>query len=431
MKGCGLEFRQNGANVEFHAAFARYLAGESGEVDLSAGTDRQIATAADVKDYCVTEFHCTLDARAPSMKVTLDEGFAFATPGIALSVCGTANAPAELELKSATGFPPDGTVDVLAGGVLRLSLTQTLSSGDGALTVHEGGKLLQMGLGSSSALNVFTGVRRPIVADGGEVSFGCAPAGTSGGNDAVDVGGSTYLNAFTMRNGAVYTGKAVRVGNVDPIVPCRWCVDGTVPETFGQSISLLGRSGDKAVELTFDIADVTGDAATDFAFGGDIRIFKNRDYQNVTVVKTGAGTMRIDGLTDYTRNPTQVRGGMWMLGGSDTMNADQSIVLDGGSLGTAEGTANALKDLTVLQDATIVLKRGSSLSFGDCSTMEWESALIDVEGDLSTSQLRFGTSAAALTAAQQRMFRHHGQRMRLRADGVLEAYADGLKILYR
>lgn len=431
IKGCGLEFRQNGANVEIRTAYACFIrTGKEGEVDLTDAPDadyRTIATALDKPAWCVAELHCTLRGLSKDVKATLAEGFAFANPGIKLTVGGTEHATAELEMKSYAGFPTDGSVDILSGGVVRVASSATFPDGTGAITVREGGRLLQMGMNSSSYLGTFQNTR-PIVVDGGHVSMGCAPCGTSSGSDPVDVGGSTYLDNLTIRNGGVVDGKAVRVGNQDSSI---WKVDGNAPATYAQSISLLARSSASA-DVTFDVADVTGDADVDFTFEGNILLFKNVNYQNVTVVKSGAGTMRVNGITNFDKKPTQIRGGLWMLGGTGTMNANQSLVLDGGGLACAAGTTNSVGILTVSQSGRIVLGAGCEINFADSSSATWaDNVQITVEGDVAGSRIRFGTDAAGLSQAQRRAFRCNGKRMVLTEAGYLEPYEGGLVLVVK
>lgn len=431
IKGCGLEFRQNGANVEIRTAYASFIReGKEGEVDLTKAPEadyRTIATALDKAAWCVAELHCTLGGLPKDVKATLAEGFTFANPGIKLTVGGTEHAAAELEMKSYAKFPTDGSMDVLSGGVVRVASSATFPDGTGAITVREGGRLLQMGMNSSSYLGTFQNTR-PIVVDGGHVSMGCAPCGTSSGSDPVDVGGSTYLDNLTIRNGGVVDGKAVRVGNQDSSI---WKVDGNAPATYAQSISLLARSSASA-DVTFDIADVTGNADVDFTFEGDILLFKNTSYQNVTVVKSGAGTMRVNGVTNFDKKPTQIRGGLWMLGGTGTMNANQSLVLDGGGLACAAGTTNSVGVLTVSQPGRIVLGAGCEINFAGSSSASWaEGAQITVEGDVTGSRIRFGTDASGLTQEQRRAFRCNGKRMVLTESGYLEPYEGGLILLVK
>ena len=432
VKGCGLEFRQNGANVEVRTAYASFIrSGKAGEVDLTKAPTadyRTIATALDAKDWCVAELHCTLGGLSKDTKVVLAEGFNFSDSGIRLIVGGTEQVSAELEMRSYAGFPTDGSVDVLSGGVVRVASSATFPDGTGAITVREGGRLLQMGMSSSGYLGTFQNTR-PIVVDGGRVSMGCAPCGTSSGSDPVDVGGSTYLDNLTIRSGGVVDGKAVRVGNQEHSI---WKVDGGVPVVYAQSISLLGRSGGASADVTFDIADVTGGADVDFSFEGDILLFKNANYQNVTVIKSGAGTMRVDGVTNFDRNPTQIRGGLWMLGGSGTMNSNQALVFDGGGLACAAGTTNSVGTLAVRRSGRIVLGAGSEINFADSSSEGWgEGVRIEVEGDVAGSCIRFGTDASGLTPAQVRAFRCNGKRMVLTESGYLEPYEGGLILLVK
>ena len=432
IKGCGLEFRQNGANVEIRTAYACFIrSGKEGEVDLTeapAADYRSIATALDKAAWCVAELHCTLGGLSKDVKATLAEGFAFANPGVKLTVGGTEHATAELEMRSYAGFPADGSVDILSGGVVRVASSATFPDGTGAITVRGGGRLLQMGMNSSSYLGTFQNMR-PIVVDGGRVSMGCAPCGTSTGNDPVDVGGSTYLDNLTLRNGGIVDGKAVRVGHQPSSV---WKVEGNAPAAFAQSISLLARSGNDPLEMKFDVADVTGDADVDFTFGGDILLFKNSNYQNVTVVKTGAGTMRVNGVTNFDKNPTKIRRGLWMLGGTGTMNENQSLVLDGGGLACAAGTTNSVGSLTVSQSGRIVLGSGCEINFADSSSATWaDNVQIAVEGDIAGSRIRFGTDAAGLTQGQRRAFRCNGKRMVLTEAGYLVPYEGGLVLVVK
>ena len=112
-------------------------------------------------------------------------------------------------------------------------------------------------------------------------------------------------------------------------------------------------------------------------------------------------------------------------------------MIAGGSLGCEAGATNAVTTaLAVEGSGGIFLGENASLSLGDSSAQAWASgATLTIDGDLSTSCLRFGTSKTALTTLQLKKIAFAGDgdhRAALDDDGYLcKVPKPGLMLILR
>ena len=420
-KGVLVKLRQAGSNVEFIAISCHYYEGGVGTksfegAGVSAGP--AYATSPTTAGYCVASFSAAFTRQSAS-RVTLSNGGA--AKGGTIEVLGeSATRHAELRVTNKSGLPTNGVVNVGRYGVLSLINSDTawdkgLAGGSCVINVQQGGKLRQGGDSPFSA-NLQYDTQRVII-DGGEAEFGCECTKAASSADQVDTSGSTYLNFLTLRNGARCYGKAVRLGNID----AKWTVEGTSPSVWDTGISLLAANGTAQKTVEFSIADVTSSEAVDFTVSGDMKMFNPSapaSYKNLHVRKTGAGTMKVNGDTDFTVYPLDVMGGVWMVGADSTMNTVQNINIDGGSFSTADGINASVGALSVGENGGgIIANANSTINFLDSTSVAW-SGVVDVICRNGAS-VRFGTSSNALTKAQQKKLRLNGKRAKLDASGLV------------
>ena len=165
----------------------------------------------------------------------------------------------------------------------------------------------------------------------------------------------TYVNFLTLMDGARVLGKPARVGPQTFVRPGSWIVSGDSPSYCESGIVVTGRGGDQEQTFCFNVNDVTGDEAADFVVSGDIvdyGTFQPSDENwNVHVVKDGAGTLQIAGVT--LPNELAVSNGTLRISGNCTFgvsrkraatseNTKAEIVLAGGDLEVAEASTNAI-----------------------------------------------------------------------------------------
>lgn len=433
VKGCIVEFRQAGTDVQVLTPSAWYKSSSTaGQVDFEndAGVNPgSVAPSMTDAGYCVAELSATF-ASAPGL-IGIPDGFTGGMSGGTYEVRGTGDAKSVLAVSDANGLPSNGRVTVGEGGVLCLYHMANLDTGTGIsagtcdIEIGPGGKLLQGG--AAPFVGTFGSGGQKITVDGGEVVFGYASTEPATASDPVDTAGSTYLNDLMLMNGAVCGGSSVRVGNsVNKVV--KWRVRGTLPCVFNAGVSLLGNYNADG-DVIFDVFDVTGSDVVDFTVNGDMKTFRGAGYDRVHVVKTGAGTMRINGVTDYAKNPTTVKGGVWMLGVDGAMNSSQKVVLEGGGLGCAAGTSNSLGSLAVTAASRIVMEPGAVVQFADSSAEAWTAgAKLNVLLPDNTCKVRFGTSSDALSQEQLRALQINGAKAILDEDGYVVPSGFGIFI---
>ena len=422
VKGALAKLWQSGDNVEICRSGAFYYTGDLGtrSFEESTGiTQTTYASSPTSGGYCIASFSAAF-SRQNASRVTLVNGGS--AKGGTIEIAGSSESShAELRVTSRSGLPTNGVVNVGRHGVLSLINTDTypavgVSGGTCAIHVGPGGKFRQGGDTQFSANLFFE--KQQVVIDGGEAEFGCECTKAASSADPVDTSGSTYLNFLTLRNGARCYGKAVRLGNYD----AKWTVEGTSPSVWDTDISLLARYNSNPATVTFDVADVTSSAAVDFTVTGDMKMFNPsnpNEYKMLHVNKIGAGTIKVNGVTDFAAFPLVISNGVWMAGSDDTMNSAQNIRLEGGAFAAADGVHAAVGTLAVgVSDSGVVAGEGSTVSFLDSSAVVWGGGHVDVTCPQGAS-VRFGNSSSALTSSQQRKLYLNGARAKLDASGFV------------
>lgn len=238
-------------------------------------------------------------------------------------------------------------------------------------------------------------------------------------------------------------------------------VSGDTPSSVESGIVLAGRNREPNWSLTFDVADVTGDAKPDLLVPSSIKDYIEFSTNPVVVLagmhvaKAGPGTVSLSGDNTYI-GVTEVSAGtlaldssralstnaVAMTGGTLAVNADgiaaggisvtnASVTVNGadfsaGDISLCAGTltlaapGTAVGALTLTGDAAVELGDGAEISFADSSGMAWANdAMLTVTGQLGETMVRFGTDATGLTKAQLSQIRCNGHRVFLDANGYL------------
>ena len=193
--------------------------------------------------------------------------------------------------------------------------------------------------------------------------------------------GTTYFNYVTFANGATVdkTGGTINAGyqGSNP----KWTVFGTGLSTYTGDLSLLAHSSGAngtAKDLTIEVSDTVEGEGTDFLLTGYISV--STDRPNATIIKTGAGTMEVDGTIYTTNRAVRVTEGTLLLSKSGATAAAVDFSLQGGTLALADGTANTVNAVTLTDDSSISVGAGASLTMASLSIPEEKTLNITGEG---------------------------------------------------
>ena len=234
--------------------------------------------------------------------------------------------------------------------------------------------------------------------------------------------GTTYLNYLTFANGATVdkTGGTINAGYdvTDP----KWTVSGTGRSTYTGDLSLVaknkGASG-TAKDLTIEVADTVEGDDTDFLLTGNVTL--DSDRPNATIIKTGAGTMEVDGTIYTTNRAVRVEEGTLLLGRSNATAADVDFSLQGGTLAFAEGTTNTVDAVALTADSGISVASGALLTMAALTIADGK--VLNIVGDGKVRVL------SALDTATRSRIRLNGRRVSQGSTGYL--YIGGLIISFR
>ena len=333
---------------------------------------------------------------------------------------------AQVTVTHAGAFPTNAVVDVWKGGVIVAQIPSNdmgtsgangISGGWADIAVRKGGSFRRP-KGYSGGINQ---QGQLVEVDGGDLWFDYDNGATTGS------GANRYVKYLTLLNGGELKGANVRVGNDSNNQPY-WHVTGSSPSTNNSPLTMVGAG---AKWFTIDVDDVA--EGSDFVCNQRIQTYS--DASSCTFIKEGAGTMEMNGNFDIRAGRAIcVYGGTLLLGASSGfMNASTSkdITLDGGAL-AKKGGAQTFGVLS-LGDAGGTLELSSAnatMAFADSSAAEWsESGTLYVK-NFRDKSIRFGTSANALTEAQQRRIRREGGgRLYLDEDGYLAKH--GMAVIVR
>ncbi len=226
-----------------------------------------------------------------------------------------------------------GTLRLDAGGV---SFKAGYFTGSQPITIRSGATLAV-----NQAWNI--GASNVLVVDGGTLAFTTA---TDGPN---------YANVLTLQNGGSVTGDW-RLGDQ---ATASLTSSGNATNSIAGSFRLTKQaSGDTA--WTVNVAD--GTAATDLDVTAVISDLGGR--AGATVVKTGAGTMRLAAANSYTGATTIAAGGVTLASG--TALGSSPVTLTSATTGTSpvslllESAATVANAITVANNGTGTVTLGST-----------------------------------------------------------------------
>lgn len=316
----------------------------------------------DVLGSGTIEFSPRLDAQGGA--VTLS-GSAFGMAGGTYRFSGAPDAP--LAVCTANNYAlPYGQTIVEANAALQLkngSWATGVSEGRSDLHILPGGKLLQ------SAGNALHQGNQKVFLEGGELVTCHATALT------------TYANHLTLSDGARVSGKEFLMGCYATAAAVT--VLGTGASTIDATVTLLGQPDKSSYRaITFDIGE-TGDDA-DLIQNGTIA--QHKDYPNGGLVKTGPGTLLLNGKVTCTTAPLRLNEGELRLGVSDICTAEQNLEIAGGRLALSDGATNALGSLTCTADASIALAPGARLALQELTLSDTAALALTGSGALTVAQ---------------------------------------------
>lgn len=411
-----MEFTQVGDDIYARAIKRTYYSDKTkaaGEVDMNV---TYTGTNSRSQIYLVNIFvSCRTTCQFGDDAVVLS-GATDAT-NATLRVTGTAAAPKHLEIADAAAMPTSGEILVGAYGSLELNVpgvTQINGITKGTkISVAANGRLLVKQAYSLSAQDSY------VTVDGGVMLMRPASSGDDSGGYAYDV---------TLKNGARLVGGAPRFRRRGSGAFIHAC--GISPSFIDTGLIVWSYDTTTPGTLTLDVENVTDDAEPDLTVAKSLRATATADYADVNVVKTGHGTVLLNGGWNLPRAP-KLQAGTWLQGTSAT--TDVGLSLEGGSFAVAAGTTNEVGVLAVSASGGISVGANAKLSFAASGAEVWASdVLLSIEGDLTQDTLRFGTDANGLTRTQLNRMRVDGKKVMLDANGYLrERPVSGLMILFK
>lgn len=394
-----IQLTQSGNDVTACVLYAKHInnSGVLGYNFDNGGINDSIATSAGVANYGAAETTLTF-YRYPKLTISGANSY---TGGTLVNV-GT------LEVSGTTAsLPTTGGITVNSGGELRLSVP-----GDPGTSGSVGGNNPIFVNGGTLTINGMfnAGHSRPIAVDGGVINS------TISANDD----NSNYMNNLTLMNGASIIGYKIRVGYVS--TP-KITVIGTNACSISAGINMV-KNGE--TPLTFSVADVTGNSAADLIISGVIRDYTGAAYQNMPIIKTGAGTLSLSGANTHI-GIININAGTLALERNGSLNTGNPVVLNGGALNMG-GFTNSVGTLTLSSNSTVILGSGT-IAFANSSAKTW-SGTLTLTGTLAEKSVRVGTDNTALTLGQlNAIFYNGGAKVRLDKDGYLTTNSPGTLIL--
>ncbi len=241
-------------------------------------------------------------------------------------------------------------------GLWTLALTGASANWTGNLT-NNGGIITVGGTTGSAYLGANAGntLGRNIVGNNGAVFFNSINNTLNGYAGNVVLNNSSWIcnryismaaNAgYLYLANATMTGTNSSDGNYES-----WLLPSTVLVRGNGPSYMLGTGTSAAFDLqssgtTFDVADVTGNANSDLIVGGGSSTTFLHAPANATtggsLIKTGAGTLELNGLNSYTGS-TVISNGVIKLGAAATLPTSSITVASGATL-----DASALGTLTL------------------------------------------------------------------------------------
>ncbi len=316
-----------------------------------------------------------------------------------LAFYGAENNPLELHVTAASAFNVACPPDCYAGTTMYIDAAATYRTGvvtGMTQTMHTGSVLV------TPQKFAFHRQNGKLVLDGATL---------------LNTADEAYFNYIAFSNAAVVASASgdLRAGGVASPV---WIVGGTGMSSLEGDVKLVAiANAPSLTSLTIDVAEVA--EGTDFLVTGDIVDLQasNIGY----LVKTGAGTMQLDGAVKSTGGALSVAEGTLLLGVSSDAHTDFS--LDGGTLAAAAGTTHTAGTLAVTAASSLEIASGAKLTFADLEVSSGATLNATVPGKTNLKV------SAALSAEVLSRIRINGERARQDENGYLRT-GNGLVIIF-
>ncbi len=276
--------------------------------------------------------------------------------------------------------PATGILNV-AGG--------TFTAGSMSLAENLGSSLTDTGNAGGGAHGTLNVSGTGTVSVTGDITMGTRTGGSTDVVATVDIAGGTLTVGGNMTENAANVALAVVTSSVN-------LHGGTLDMTGG----------------TIKVDTFTLDSGTLKNLGQ----FNSGDVIGAALVKTGAGTLNIEGVNTYT-GATKVSAGVVSLGAANTVSSSSNVVLDGGTLQSAFSQTLGMLDLTA--SSTLDLSTGGTFVFADSSSLEgsW-SGMLSISGTfVDGASVKFGIGG--LTSNQLSQIDINGNAATLDGSGFL------------
>ncbi len=266
------------------------------------------------------------------------------------------------------------------------------AAGSSAITMHTGTKLF-----TCYKQVPFHPSESKVVLDGATLEL----------DNGVATQFNNHLGYLTLMNGSTVCGpKNLCAGYMceSPV----YRIAGTGASTNKCKVVLF----DSEHDLTLDVEDTVAGADADFIMDGDV---ENSGTTTAVFVKTGEGTMLMNGQIKNTANANRIVEGELRLGVSDATVSGASFSLEGGTLGLAANTANTVSSVSVTADSAIACASGATLTVTTLTLGNDVSAL-SITGADGEYPIRISNRLDAETLAKIRL---NGKRVIQAGDGRL------------
>ena len=225
---------------------------------------------------------------------------------------------------------------------------------------------------------------------------------------------SKYVNDLVLTNSAAVDGTFVRIGFKKNGT---WNVTGEGVATCNAKLSIVSEStaaNSARRNLIINVDDTVAGEASDFIFSGSI--VNDGSYRNGGFVKSGAGTMEMQGTLLVSNNAVRVTAGTLLLGKTDAVSPNVPFSLEGGTLACAEGTANTAANVAVTANSTLALGAGASLTMANVTVADGKTLAVEYAGDIDKKGVKVNTMLDSATLSRITL---NGKRARQLSDGYL------------
>jgi hypothetical protein len=186
---------------------------------------------------------------------------------------------------------------------------------------------------------------------------------------------SKYVNDLVLTNSAAVDGTFVRIGFKKNGT---WNVTGEGVATCNAKLSIVSAStaaNSARRNLIINVDDTVAGEASDFILSGSI--VNDGSYRNGGFVKSGAGTMEIQGSILASNNAVRVTAGTLLLGVNDAVSPDVPFSLEGGTLACAAGTANTTAAVNMTANSTLAVGAGATLTMANLTVADGQTLAIE------------------------------------------------------